>query len=424
MHRISELSANTFALRKDPLYMNSIFMMASTLIVSVSGFLFWIISARFYDEAQIGLATALISVLLFLMNLSIVGLNYSIIRFLPKSENKNGLLSGSFIIIAVMSAICAIIFLTFLQTFSPKLAFVRENIWTTAAFFLFTIAVSIDFLMESIFLSLRAAKYIFIKNVLVSLLKIVLPVLFVGLGTIGIFASWALALSSAILVSFYVLIKKFDFISTLKFKISEFKQMISFSFINYLVGLLGIAPGLILPVFITNYMSPETTAYFYIAMMIAQLLYTIPYATTQSLFAEGSIDSQNFSKSIIKAFKLIGVIMIPAILILVLFGNLVLLIFGKNYSTEGISFLRILAVAGIPVAINYVGLTVLNIRHKIKALLIINILGTAAILILSFYLKSYSLIGVGLAWLIGHIIKNVLYAGYIATDILGVRRAK
>lgn len=413
MDNIVKLLQRGWGIRRDPLYMNSIFMMASTLIVSASGFLFWLIATHLYKTAEIGLATTLISVLLFLMNLSIVGLNYSIIRFLPKSKDKNQLLSGSFVVIAVCAAITAGIFLAFLPFLSPKLSFVRANPWTMASFLIFTILASVDFLMESIFLALRSAKFVFIKNLLVSVLKIALPAFFVGLGAMGIFIAWALALSSAIIVSFYVLIKKFSYIFKFTIKKKILTNMISFSSANYLVGLLGIAPSLVLPVIITNYISPETTAYFYISMMIAQLLYTIPYATTQSLFAEGSNDFSNFAESIRKALKLIWIIMIPSILILIFFGNFVLSIFGTNYSTEGIRFLQILSIAGIPVAINYIGLTVMNLRHQLKGLLVINLIGTATILLLSFYLRSYSLLGIGAAWALGHMVKNVLYAGFI-----------
>jgi acetyltransferase-like isoleucine patch superfamily enzyme len=418
MQHVVKLLQNTWALRQDKLYMNSIYMMASTALVSGSGFLFWLISARLYKTAEIGLATALISVLLFLMNLSILGLNYSIIRFLPKARSKNQLLTGSFMVIAIAAALTAGIFLAFLPFFSPKLVFVRENPWTLAAFMIFAVAASVDFMMESVFLALRSAKFVFIKNMIVSVLKIALPALFVGFGAVGIFTAWALALSSAVFVSFYVLYKKFKFVFKPKFKKDLLAGMISFSFANYLVGLLGIAPALVLPVLITNYIGPETTAYFYIAMMVAQLLYTIPYATTQSLFAEGSHDMKSFSESIRKAFKLIGIIMMPAIIILMLMGNYVLSIFGNNYSNEGIRFLQILAIAGIPVAFNYIGLTVINLRHQLKALLFINLVGTITILFLSYYLHSLSLFGIGIAWLAGHIVKNFLYAAFIAVPSL------
>ncbi len=409
MKKVIKLFNSTLSIRADSLYMNSIYMMASTIIVSGSGFVFWLVATHFYNASEIGLATAIISVLLFLMNFSILGLNYSIIRFLPKSKTHNQLLTGSFMIIALAAAISAGIFIAFLPFFSPKLAFMRENNWTSFIFLLFTITASIDFLMESIFLALRSAKYVFFKNVLVSILKIGLPILFVGYGAIGIFIAWALALSSGLVVALFVLIKKYKYRFSPKFKKEVLTGMISFSFANYLVGLLGIAPALILPVLITNYINPQTTAYFYISMMIAQLLYTIPYATTQSLFAEGSNDVKTFSENIKKSLRFIWTLMTPAIVVLVLFGNLILSIFGTEYSVEGVRFLQILAISGIPVAFNYLGLTILNVRHQLKPLLVINLIGTAIILYLSFLFRTQGLVGIGFAWLLGHLAKNVMY---------------
>lgn len=440
MKKVIRLYNRTISIRSNKLYMNSIFMMGSTAIVSGSGFFFWLIATNFYKTAEIGLATALISVLLFLMNLSIIGLNYSIIRFLPQARisglgkgtlgtrgtvkskktgytgsvrKANQLLTGSFMAIIVAASIAAGIFLLFLPFFSPKLVFIRENPWTMLAFVLFSITATIDFLMESVFLALRSAKFVFLKNILVSILKIALPVLFVGFGAVGIFISWALALTSGLIVAFIVLMRKFSFKFSPKYNKEVLKGMISFSFINYLVGLLGIAPALVLPVLITNFLGPETTAYFYISMMVANLLYTIPYATTQSLFAEGSNDVNSFGESTRKALKFIATIMVPSILILILSGNLILSFFGTEYSSEGIRFLQILALAGIPVAFNYLGLTILNVRHQLKSLLFINLLGTAVILFLSYYFRAYSLIGIGFAWMIGHMVKNVLYGFFL-----------
>src|SRR5207302_1297094 len=122
------------------------------------------------------------------------------------------------------------------------------------------------------------------------------------------------------------------------------------SFVNFVVGLLGISPSFVLPLLITNTIGPETTAYFYVAFMIANLLYVIPYSTTQSLFAEGSHDEGSLVAGLKKSFKLIGFLLFPSILFLVFLGNFVLLFFGRSYSQEGIRFLQLLAFAGIPVS--------------------------------------------------------------------------
>ncbi len=412
MGKLKNITKKVWSLRKDTLYQNSIFMMASTAIVSASGFFFWLIVAKMYQDAQVGLATAIISAATFIMNISVLGLNYSIIRFLAKEKEPNQLLSNTFSIIAAAAAVVAGGFLLLLSYLSPSLLFLREGIggW---AFLLLTILISLDFFTESIFIALRAGKYIFIKNVIVSLSKLALPAAFVGFGAVGIFMGWALALSSALFVSIFVLIRKFGFRFAPKFQKKKLKDMFQFSSINFIVGLLGIAPGLVLPLMITNTVNPETAAYFYVSYMIANLLYTVPYATTQSLFAEGSYSEKNFWFNVRKALKFIAMLLIPGIIILSLLGGFVLQFFGKSYSEEGVRFLQLLAVAGIPVSLNYLGLTILNVQRKMKALFTINIIGTVTIIGLSYLWSNYALTGIGFAWLIGHIVKNFLYAGYI-----------
>lgn len=424
MKGISILVSRFWRLRHDPLYMNSLYMMLSTLMVSGSGFFMWMIAARLYPDSQVGLATALVSVISFIMNLSILGFNYSIIRFLPKSRNKNTLLSTSIMIVGLAAVVCAAVFLAFVPYLSPKLAFISEYPLTAAAFLFYAVAVAIDYATEAIFLALRQGKYIFMKNVGIVALKMLLPVLFLPFGAFGLFMAWATAISSALIVSGYILLKKLRYKFRPSLRKINLKQLMTFSSTNYIVSLTTIAPALILPVVIANTLGAASAAYFYVAFMIANLLYTIPYATTQSLFAEGSHDETKFLESIKKAVKLIGIILLPAILFLLIFGDYILLVFGKSYSTEGVSFLQLLAIAGIPVALNFIGLTVLNIHKRMKPLLSINISGAAFILLLSFVLKDYALTGIGIAWLLGHLLKTVLYAGYIASTIVKLHTFK
>lgn len=399
-------------MRSDLLYQNSFYMMLSTALVTGSGFFFWIIVAHLYSDVQVGLATDVISVATFIMNLAVLGLNYSIIRFLPKylhkTKERNQLLSGSIFVITAAAAICVSLFLLFLRYFSPHLLFLREGT-TGWVLVLLTVAITLDFFSESIFLAFRTGKYIFLKNVLVSIGKIALPLFFIAFGAMGIFTSWALAISSALIVSSIVMVRKFAFRLIQVFPREKLTMMMEFSLINFIVGLLGIAPALILPVMITNTINPQSSAYFYVSFMIANLLYTIPYATTQSLFAEGSHDLTHFWQSVGKSLRFIFLLLIPSIIVLALIGKYVLIFFGKSYSDEGLRFLQILALAGIPVSLNYLGLTILNVQRRMKALLAINITGTIIILGLSYALRDYALTGIGLAWLIGHLAKNILY---------------
>lgn len=85
-------------------------------------------------------------------------------------------------------------------------------------------------------------------------------------------------------------------------------------------------------------------------------------ATSQSLFAQGSYSETELKIQLKKATKIISLILIPAILVTFLFGNYILLAFGKEYSDEGFILLKLLLISGIFYSINAIGNVILNIK--------------------------------------------------------------
>ena len=177
----------------DPLYRNSLFNMTSTFILGGLGFIFWIIIAHLYKTENVGIATTLISIMTLLSSFTILGLNSSLTRYLPKSTNKNELINSSFVIVTIVTLLASVIFFLGLQIFSPQLLFLQSNIFYIISFIIFTIFTSWNILVDSIFMAFRAAGNILIKNIIISILKLVLPFAFIAFGAYGIFASTASA---------------------------------------------------------------------------------------------------------------------------------------------------------------------------------------------------------------------------------------
>ena len=68
----------------DPLFKNAYFLMFSSLTSAGSSFFFWVIAARFYSTADIGLASAIISAMGLISILSLLDFGISLVRFLPE----------------------------------------------------------------------------------------------------------------------------------------------------------------------------------------------------------------------------------------------------------------------------------------------------------------------------------------------------
>lgn len=393
------------------LYRNSLYLMISTLFLAGTGFFFWIIVAHTFSSHNVGIATALISMASLIANFSLLGLNSAFIRYLPQSTRPNDKINTGFTLVVFVSSLMSICFLLGLKYFSPTLLSLHEHILYMAFFIIATVFTSLNTLVESIFIAHRSTGYVLQKNIILSFIKLVSPLLFIFLAYFGIFLSYTLAIIVAVLLSIFVLVYQYKY----QPRPIIYKDILvligKFSFANYVASFLGSLPLMLLPIIITNRLGPKTAAYFYIVAMIINLLNIIPLGTTQSLFAEGSKNKDSLKQQLLSVAKLITLLLIPAIIILLLFGKYILLAFGKEYSLQGIGILQLLVFSSLFYSVNVIGTTILNIYHKIKQLVLINLFYCICILTASYSFLSYGLWGIGEAWIISQAVIS-LYFGY------------
>lgn len=391
----------------DSLYRNSLYLMFSTGIMATLGFLFWVINTRLYSNLEIGLATTLLSVVNLITSFSFLGLDIALIRYLPKSKQKNDQINTSFLTSVIVALALTLIFFLSLNRYFPRLSFIKEHFYYLLLFIIFVTVSVISSLLESIFIAYRNSRFVLIKSTIFSLLKLLFPFLLFALGVFGIISSWMLALAASAGVGIFILIKKFSYVPKITIKKYVINEVRRFSFGNYIAGFLNGLPSMVLPIIITHNINPEVTAYFYISMMIAGMLFVIPQAATQSLFAEGSLNEEDLSAHTKKAIRIITIILIPSILAIFLFGKYILLIFGKDYSIHATSFLLLLAISSIALAFSSIATTILKIKHEINYLILFGFLGTSLVLGLSYLLAQYQLVGIGIAWVIGQSIVGI-----------------
>jgi O-antigen/teichoic acid export membrane protein len=396
-------------LYSDSLYRNAIYLMLSTCISSLLGFLFWIIYARIFTPNQIGIATTLIAVSLFISNISQLGFNNSLIYYLPKSKDKNKLINATLTTSSTFALLATLVFLGGISFFSPKLLFILNYPFFIIAFIIGTIFLLLNSLSEPIFISYRSTKYIFIKNTVYSLIKISLPILFVAYGSLGLFNSYNISVIVTAVLAFILLYKYFNYRLTFVYSYKLLKMLLRFSVINYFSAIMGMLQTLIIPIMIVNLISPKVAAYYYIVDLFINFLGIVPGVITQALFAEGTHEPNNIKKLILKSALLIFAILIPAIIILVLFGKYLLLAFGKQYSEEGIKFLQIVSFSAIFTSINYLITTILNIKADLKKILFMSIFGSLLMILLTYLFIPYGLVGVGYGILISEAATCILY---------------
>lgn len=389
---------------RTPLYRNAVFLMANTVANNGFGFLFWMVVAWFYATSDFGMATALIAAAMLIANLSTLGLDIGLIRYLPEAkEQENSMINSAFSITTGLSIGISVIFLLGLGFWSPALIFLTENLFFSVAFIFVAIFFALSLVMNNVFIAKRSAKYMLLRNVVYGLVRLGLPAIFaVFFGVFGIFASWGVAAFIALVVGWLFFMRKIlpEYRPSLRASKTVVNDIFHFSFGNYIGGILSMLPTFLLPIMLVNLATPELAAYFYVAWMIAGILFIVPQAVATSLFAEGSHFQDRFSGDIRKSLRLILVLVTIGIIALFFFGNILLFLFSADYSENAFDLLRILAISAVFVSINGVYFTIKRVEKKVAPIILISAFITIMTLIVAYVLvPPLGLIGVGIGWI-------------------------
>ena len=102
------------------------------------------------------------------------------------------------------------------------------------------------------------------------------------------------------------------------------------------------------------------------------------------------------------------------IVILLVWSDKLLLVFGISYSENGAALLRILALSTIPVGINSIGLSVMRVQKNTKGVMLVSAsiaclaLGSGHIM-----MTSVGLLGIGAAWIVTQTLVAVAVALFL-----------
>ncbi len=384
-------------------YRNAGYLIVNSGVSLVLGFVFWIVVARLYLVSEVGFGSALLSAIALLSFGGTLGLGFGIIRYLPTSVDKARLLNSSFTFATLAAVAASLIFLSGLSLWSPKLIFVRQNSIFFAAFVVFTATATLNIITTQAFVSFRRTGFALVQGIITGVLRLALAVgLASFFGVFGIFASHGVALAVSLGVCFLIflpwILPRYRPIPSLWRQTS--REIIPFSFANYVSEGLWSLAAWVLPLMILNILGAEANAYFYMAWSMANLPLAISIGISFSLFAEGSCEARNVSRDLKRSLKLIVLLLIPAVAILAFLGDKLLLAFGREYSAEGTQLLRLLALAALPASLNLLYLGIARVEKKLRSLLLVTGVIAAATLALSYIILPYlGILGIGVSWL-------------------------
>ena len=389
---------------RTPLYRNALYLIMASALTGVAGLVFWLLAARFYDAEDVGLASAAISAMMLLALFATLGLDYALIRFLPSAEKHSNALVNSCLTISVLaSIIIALIFIAGIGVWSPALLFLRQHPVFLSAFVIFTTAGTLYMLLGRAFVARRTAGFNLVQASIFNLLRLALIMLLGSFFAVfGIFAAWGLGWIVAVTIGTLLFLPRVQpgYRPLPVIKRELIGNMVRFSLANYVTALLWFAPIYVLPLMVINLVGSEASAYFYIAWSICIVLFTIPVSISFSLFAEGSHNDEGLGRNIRRSLKFAFLIVIPAMLLIVLIGDRLLLVFGPSYADNATNLLRLLVLSLVPGSLNQIYFGVKRVEMKMKSVICLSAFIAIITLALSWVLlPQMGIVGAGVAWL-------------------------
>jgi O-antigen/teichoic acid export membrane protein len=388
------------------LHAESSFLIGANAVNAAFGFLFWTAAARLYRPEDVGLAAAAVSAVGLLAMLSGLGLDYALVRFLPRAERPQEIINSCLTIGSVVALLLAAAFLGGLGLWSPAMIPVRANPVNAASVIVAAIATTAVGFIGAAYLSRTNARLVFGQSLVFGAGKVVAVVIFAvaGAGAVGLLGAWSVGLVAAMIVGLLFFLphgetKSFRFRPVIVPEVVN--DMAHFASANYLSAVLLSAPASLLPILITNAVGVQANAYYYVTSSVSGLLAMVPIAASMSLFAHGSRDDTDLIRSAVQSARFSLLLLVPAIVGIFLIGGKVLLIFGRAYSNAGTTLLWILALSTLPLAVNHVYFGIRRVQQRMAGVVagavwvLVVTLGLTVIL-----LPRVGLPGAGIAWFV------------------------
>ena len=101
-------------------------------------------------------------------------------------------------------------------------------------------------------------------------------------------------------------------------------------------------------------------------------------------------------------------ITVPAIILLWFSADMILDLFGTNYSENGSNLLNLAGLTALPLSVYAICMSIFRIQKQSLLLILSNLMFVSLVISLTLYFMKDGLFGVGLAWLIAHSISALI----------------
>jgi O-antigen/teichoic acid export membrane protein len=398
-------------LARQPLFANAGYLWGVTLVGASTGFVFWGLAARFYPPDDVGVASAVLSVVTLLAGIAGLGVGTGLVRFLPGARQPRRLLNTALTFNTLMALLVAGIYLAGIELWSPSLTALRGSVLYVAGFLAFAVAQTLGAVVQMAFVARRQAGYALARTGIANGGRLLLVAALAGMGAAGLVGSVAVGLVVSVLLSLAVFLPRVEpgYRPRPDLHWRDLAAILPYSGGNYLAQLLAQTSQLLLPLLILELLGAASSGYAYIAWMLGSVLASPGMALAGSAFAEGS-NAPGSLRAVLSRAALAGLALTAAGAgAVILVAPWLLQLFGPAYSQAATALLRWLAAAAPLVVAAQLYFTALRVQKRVGRLIVLSgLIATLTLGLAAALMPRYGIAGSGVGWLVGNGLVAVL----------------
>lgn len=317
---------------------NAAFVSIGAVTSAVFGFLFWSIAARQLPAETIGMTSAVISAMALVATMSEIGLGTLLMGpVLKRRDAAPGIISAALIVALLVAYALCHVWLAISNMLALRLGDILGTRIASLLFIAGTLGTVLSLVIDSASTGLLVSWLRMFRELAFAAGKLVLLiVVLAATGSGGGPATLLLAWVAASLISLYLMARLARHHDITLFATPDFRHLLKLSpasLDHHALNLVATAPTMVLPILVTEVVSPEVNAAFFLALLILQVLLLGPASISSALYAvSGSEPSER--KNLLRFSLLLATLMSVAEMIAyILLLNFILGLINPAYPT-------------------------------------------------------------------------------------------
>jgi O-antigen/teichoic acid export membrane protein len=337
-----------------PSSVNSLALITAKIIAMGLGGLFWILAARAASPAEVGLAAGAVSAMMLCTQIAILGFGSAVILHVRNNKERLGVLFNSALsLVSVVSAALSILFVLIAGAVLVELDVVAHSLLFASLFVSAGIFGTLGILLDQTSTALGRGDQALVRNVTfggVTLLGLVLVASTIAHPSAkALFAPWAVAGALATVIGLWQLrrsVRHFRPRPSIDGPLS--RRLVRSALPNYVLTLIDRTPTLVLPILVTELLSPDANATWYAVWMMAWVVYMIPVQVGLNVFSDIARDPGSELRAVRRGIRTSLAYGLPLAGAVAMGAHWLLDLLGDHYSDGGVTPLRILVIGWIP----------------------------------------------------------------------------